>query len=82
LYPGELFWFVLDGDARSIQDGFSWLDSADGVAWTAFQATRLNGNKLRSNENDDGFGQKVVKQNVGWVVERSRGASSASVLVD
>ncbi|KAJ3357003.1 hypothetical protein HDU83_009173 [Entophlyctis luteolus] len=38
LWPGELFWAVVECTATSVSTGVSWLDSVNGVAWTAFSA--------------------------------------------
>ncbi|KAJ3403752.1 hypothetical protein HDV05_007656 [Chytridiales sp. JEL 0842] len=72
IYPGEIFWIVMEGDARGgAQEGFSWLDSVDGVAWTGFQTFLVPD----TNETESG------QEGSGWTVERLRGASSVSVTV-
>ncbi|KAJ3293365.1 hypothetical protein HDU79_000401 [Rhizoclosmatium sp. JEL0117] len=92
LYPGELFWIILDGNAGYVQNAPSWLDSVNGVAWTAFNTWTATAkaeknaayNKEQVFDKDiDAENQQVMDStNVGrWIVERSRSASSTRVLV-
>ncbi|KAJ3109736.1 RNA pseudouridylate synthase domain-containing protein 1 [Physocladia obscura] len=83
LYPGEIFWVVLESRAQFVQDAVSWLDSVGGVAWTAFATSSLADGSL--GDGSDGHGQNVLHGNENghaarWVVERSRRASSLRVL--
>ncbi|KAJ3064240.1 hypothetical protein HDU98_012337 [Podochytrium sp. JEL0797] len=78
LYPGEIFWIVLDGNAGYVQNAPSWLDSANGVAWTAFNVWNANG---EDNRDEQVVMNKGTEMWGDWVVERSRSASSVRVLV-
>ncbi|TPX67305.1 hypothetical protein CcCBS67573_g07533 [Chytriomyces confervae] len=81
LYPGELFWVTLEGDARYVQDAVSWLDSPNGVAWTAFNAQSV-GLKEAGEDTQTLMGRKNSMDTVaGWIVERTTRASSIRVLV-
>jgi hypothetical protein len=75
LYPGENFWFVVEGNARYVNNAFSWLDSENGVAWTGFQTSSLAAPaELKKRD--------VNESVVGWIVERTlKAASTALVLV-
>ncbi|KAJ3211424.1 hypothetical protein HDU67_004553 [Dinochytrium kinnereticum] len=86
LYPGEIFWVILEGDARYVTDAFSWLDSDSGLAWTAFRTSSQLKTKITDSalnlDKDSTLQHDVQSIALGaWVVEKSRGASSTAVYV-
>ncbi|KAI8619238.1 hypothetical protein BC830DRAFT_1105275 [Chytriomyces sp. MP71] len=81
LFPGELFWVTLEGDARYVQDSVSWLDSSNGIAWTAFNAYQVAASGMDGGETEQTVLNDKAESAVGWVVERSNRASSIRVLV-
>ncbi|KAI9352269.1 hypothetical protein DFJ73DRAFT_358446 [Zopfochytrium polystomum] len=85
LWPGELFWLVVEGDGYTLRDGFSWLDSANGVAWTAFYPL-LPEPELLPDEEQKSFSQDGLLSSSAsaprWIVQRSTSASSSYVLVE
>ncbi|KAJ1559921.1 hypothetical protein HK405_008864, partial [Cladochytrium tenue] len=85
LWPGEIFWVVLEGDGLRMADAFSWLDSNGGVAWTAFQASGFDSESellVSQEDSEDSFVAGAPSSAGPWVVERSASASSVTVLVE
>ncbi|KAJ3330401.1 hypothetical protein HDU76_005761 [Blyttiomyces sp. JEL0837] len=65
LYPGELFWFVLEGNAYNVVDSFSWLDSERGLAWTSYRVRDFVNNKDDDEHDESDNNGKLKFDNEG-----------------